>query len=275
MDKKEYQRRAKKAYRLRRRVAEGRDLSPEDTEWLAEYDRTKRKSGRKVGQTKAALAAAREKSGDDGESSSTIEPPGKEPSEKEQAEPPRDSPTVESVPPPPPPPTPILDRPVVSTGRAVVKDWRTKYIGVQMGREQTCTLVGSIWRSTLKGMVGEIESRGSKPWLFGREFFDDQETVGVFVLAVDNLLPPDFDAKPELVAAATSSVVVTQRFLTKGPKIKTEDRVAMADFAEPKTPSDEVKNELARIQSAERKSYAGIAEDELAELRKAVEDDGL
>ncbi len=238
----------KRAARLRkRRDGGGRPLYAEELEWLAAYDaaRGTTPQGTSIEEADPDDDADDTKPPADGTVPSGAPGPDPVPSGSGVGGPSAD-PKPQEVPivPPPAPPPPKLRAlpapPLPVPPRAARDDqkdddgkgrdgkagggWRDKYRsggGTHSGRESACVYIGSLWHGGLKQMEQAITEAGIKPVI------DVDKLAGPIVLALDEILPPDFVVTPTMVAVGGSTALTMQRFLRRK---EIADKQAQAAF---------------------------------------------
>jgi len=134
----------------------------------------------------------------------------------------------ETAPPPPPPP-----RPEPKRGKAGSR-WQDKYSALGMDREGTCCAIGELFRVVAHKAAADIESCGATPVLSHAQI--DSVLYPCAVIGTDNLLPPGFVIRPELVAATGSSALLAQQWAARRRVAKAKPARARAAAAPKKEP---------------------------------------
>lgn len=119
-------------------------------------------------------------------------------------------PAPSADPSPPPPleaPPKVADEPKAQAASSA-PDWRDKYRkrGMADGREMLCTFIGERHQEALVALVDDLKLAKIDPW------FDPTDFGGLFILAWDEILPPNFKITPRIAAAAMTTTVVGQRW---------------------------------------------------------------
>jgi hypothetical protein len=209
-----------KSRRIRQAIEDGKEVSPEELEWLQLYLESKSNRGRpiKVGADVVDSGTA------ETDSDENPNPPSDSPVEVEDKappveatgaavpEPPKAPPRPPRVPPPPrlatpkmPPPPRVEDeRPRGNSG-----DWRDKFRGDSEGREETVTTCAKAICGVLQGMVDEIKMVGGKPVM------EVDDLYGPWVLTLDEWLPQDLKIKSEHKAIFGSTGIIVHRFMRR------------------------------------------------------------
>lgn len=205
-DKKTRKQLANRASALRKKKAEGNELTIDEAKELAEWDarknprmgRTPKYAKQKKVTVKEGDAPAKVDKVESGELPSSGLDQTREPTQK----PPTPSQVQDALTPPKPPE-------VITPKGTVGGDWRAKYGGDQMSREQACTMGAKLWVKALCKMNEQIREAERKPFL--DDEFLKEDIYNACVLTIDALLPPDFSVTPQVTAAAGTTVVLTQR----------------------------------------------------------------
>lgn len=178
-----------RAYRIRKKIGEGKEVTGEDKAWFDNYEQTKRTTAGAPGgpavDDPAQAAGA-----------------GAAPPETEEPDP-------GFAPPPPAPPR-------VATGGVLRDDgngkggsdgdWRKRYRGGgKDGRERTVLAIASQWRGALEFMSEQIKMSGGTPMIPVDELWPH------IVITVDDMLPEKVQLKPSHIAVGGTTVLLVQR----------------------------------------------------------------
>lgn len=192
-----------KAWKLRRRLKEGRTLTSKSQAWLDAYtEATAPGSGAPDPEPNAEPQAVPIPNGPGEHEDVRLEP---------ESVP---APEAPSPPPPPPPPPPRTrataeDEPEPKRGAAGA-NWREKYrASGAVDREQTCLMIAGQWGGVLRAMEQQIIAAGGRPWL------PVDSLMPSIVLAVDDILPEHISVTPRVAALAGTTAVCVQRWMMR------------------------------------------------------------
>lgn len=206
----------------RTRLAEGKTLTEEQARFLAEYDgKPHGNSQAAADERDAAVAAA-------GESPEPAAPEADDDDDDDAEDGPTpvaDVITTTKAPPPPEAAPPFVaaaplpgaprtaDPPVpIRKEKEKAHRWQDDVaLPANMPggnpRFATCFWIAKYWHGALKQMTDAMKEADIDP------IFNVDDMAGIFILAVDEILPPHVTLTPKLMAAATTSGIVTQRFV--------------------------------------------------------------
>jgi hypothetical protein len=217
------QKERKRAYSMREKLRAGRELSSEDTEWLAQYEASAKKTGPSVRKEPDAPNNGNGDAPVVDQSETVVDPKVdsaplpddtvvQAPVRPEQAAPP----PVPQLPPPPvadslptPPRVSIGEDDSAPRGKGA---WQDKYRGKAdggEGREKTCVFIAEQWLGILLAMESQIKESGGKPLI------DVQSLGGAIVLTVDELLPTNVKLTPRMIALGGTTAITVQRFMRR------------------------------------------------------------
>lgn len=236
----------RKANQIRSHLALGKRVKPELKKWLADFDRRGAKAMAGIADdadAKADNATPAELADREAEASGGSPPVG--PSAPPPAAAPPPTP-FDDAPPPPPPPRVNVNRPGAAPsvgtrmGRSGSAGWRGKYAMTDAdggefadGREAACVYLASLIHGANKQMATALREVGIEPVI------DPDKLASIYVLAMDDLLPPAFELTPAMMTVGSTSALTVQRFINR-------KKILDAKGGAPASRLEEIKRNSAR-----------------------------
>ncbi len=242
---------SKRAYRLRKKAADGKPLSAEEQSFLDGY--TPGKAGRpKAG---ARVRTEDHAPGAPGDAAHVVDGPGDPGGDDDGVAPEFGTPAGET---PAPDAPPVRPRSEKSAGAKGGKgDWRSKYRpGAASGeREATCLEAAALWVLMLKKMNASIRENGGTPIIADDAI--DGTLSSCIVLTVDKLLPADFSVGPEVQAAVASTTITAQAWWTaRGARRAKSSKAAGSAYVNPTTTEADAKPPTPATDGGDRVALA-------------------